>query len=174
MLTPSDALRQILGRVTPLGRIETVALDSAVGRVLAGEVRSDVDLPPFDKSAMDGFAVRAADLEPALAPGGERVLVVAGESRAGAPYDGPVPPGACVAIYTGAEVPRDCDAVVIVELAVIPLIFGAYVTALVISLANLLVLRHRVAVEEEAGVALGDGGQLRYVLRRGHAEILLA
>jgi molybdopterin molybdotransferase len=115
MLTPSDALRQILGRVTPLGRIETVALDSAVGRVLSGEIRSDVDLPPFDKSAMDGFAVHAADLEPALAPGGERVLVVAGESRAGAPYDGSVPPGACVAIYTGAEVPRDCDAVVIVE-----------------------------------------------------------
>lgn len=115
MLTPSDALRQILGRVTPLGRIESVTLEAAVGRVLAGEVRSDVDLPPFDKSAMDGFAVHAADFEPALAPGGERALSIVGESRAGAPYDGPVPPGACVAIYTGAEVPPDCDAVVIVE-----------------------------------------------------------
>jgi molybdenum cofactor synthesis domain-containing protein len=73
-------------------------------------------LPPFDKSAMDGFAVHSADfLSPELAGTGERTLRVLGESRAGAAYSGSVPLGACVEIYTGAELPADCDAVVMVE-----------------------------------------------------------
>jgi len=60
---------------------------------------------------MDGFAVRRADFE-----GGEALLLEAGESRAGRPFAGTgVPPGSCVAIYTGAQVPDDCDAVVVVE-----------------------------------------------------------
>jgi len=86
-----------------------------VGRVLARDVRSDVDLPPFEKSAMDGFAVHSADFASELAPRAERTLPVVGESRAGAPFRGSVARGACVAIYTGAEVPSPCDAVVMVE-----------------------------------------------------------
>lgn len=80
--------------------------------MLARTVASDVDLPPFEKSAMDGFAVRAADFEGAAGPVS---LALVGESKAGAPFAGRVERGACVAIYTGAEVPADCDSVVIVE-----------------------------------------------------------
>lgn len=80
--------------------------------MLARDVASDLDLPPFEKSAMDGFAVRSADF--VGAPGSVALRLV-GESRAGAPFTGAVPPGACIELYTGAEVPRDCDAVVMVE-----------------------------------------------------------
>jgi len=71
---------------------------------------------------MDGFAVRSADFEPQLAArsspsgkGGEVLLEVLGESRAGVPFEGPVARSQCVEIYTGARVPEDCDAVVIIE-----------------------------------------------------------
>ncbi len=114
MLTPAEALTRILGSVTPLRELERVPLEQAAGRVLAAELRSDVDLPPFDKSAMDGFAVRSADFA-ALGESGARELELVGESRAGAPFEGRVSAGACVAIYTGAELPADCDAVVMVE-----------------------------------------------------------
>lgn len=101
--------------MTALSATERVTLEDSVGRVLARAAVSDVDLPPFEKSAMDGFAVHSADFAPEAAPGGERTLPIVGESRAGAPFRGPVPRGACAAIYTGAELPADCDAVVIVE-----------------------------------------------------------
>ena len=113
MKSPSEAVQEILSRLAPLEERELVPLSQAVGRVLAEAVRSDLDLPPFDKSAMDGFAVHSADF--AAAGEGGLELAVVGESRAGAPFPGDVPPGACVEIYTGAEVPRDCDAVVVVE-----------------------------------------------------------
>jgi len=115
MLTPEVALSSILGELRPLGGEESVPISEAAGRVLAREVVSDLDLPPFEKSAMDGFAVHAADFAAAAAPDGERTLPILGESRAGEPFRGAVPPGTCVAIYTGAEVPAECDAVVMVE-----------------------------------------------------------
>jgi len=80
--------------------------------VLAEPVRSDIDLPPFERSAMDGFAVRAADFAE-VSEG--RTLACVGEARAGEPFTGRIGAGECVAIYTGAEVPADCDAVVMVE-----------------------------------------------------------
>ena len=110
-----QALAEILARVAPLAGREAVPLSAAVGRVLAVEVVSDVDLPPFEKSAMDGFAVHSSDFRPERAPAGERTLPILGESRAGEPFQGPVEPGCCVEIFTGAELPADCDAVVMVE-----------------------------------------------------------
>lgn len=102
----------------PLG-VEIVPLAHARGRSLAARVASDVDLPPFERSAMDGYAVRASDLAPgAFEDGGkavERALPCVGESRAGEPFPRPVPPFACVAIYTGAELPSGADSVVMVE-----------------------------------------------------------
>ncbi len=86
-------------------------LSRCVGRVLAEEVVSDVDLPPFEKSAMDGYAVHTAD----FASDAEPTLPILGESRAGVPFGAEVPAGSCVAIYTGAQVPPGCDAVVVVE-----------------------------------------------------------
>jgi len=112
MLTPLEALERILDEAKVTEEVEEVPLSEASGRVLARDVESDVDLPPFEKSAMDGFAVRRADFADAS---GEVGLEVLGESKAGAPYEGPIKDGQCVAIYTGAEAPADCDAVVMVE-----------------------------------------------------------
>lgn len=88
---------------------QDVALDGALGRVLAEDVAADADLPPFASSAMDGFAVAAgpaADLE------------VVGESRAGHPADAAVFPGSAVRISTGAVIPEGADAIVPVEVVV--------------------------------------------------------
>lgn len=110
MRTPEEATTEILMHAEALGERESVPLLEAAGRVLAREVVSDVDAPPFRKSAMDGFALRAAELG-----GGSAELEVVGESRAGHPFEASVPPGACVSISTGAEVPAGCDQVVMVE-----------------------------------------------------------
>jgi molybdopterin molybdotransferase len=114
MLTPDEAVALVLATTPGARGEEPCPLAEASGRVLARAVRSDLDLPPFDRSAMDGYAVRRADLS-GLAEGEEARLRVLGEARAGAPFEGAVPPGACVEIYTGGAVPADCDAVVMVE-----------------------------------------------------------
>ena len=110
VLSPREALAQILARIPAPGRMESVPLAAAQGRCLAALAVSDVDLPPFEKSMMDGFALPSAS----LAKGGGR-LKVAGESRAGVPFHGALPPGSCVEIFTGAELPEGCDAVEMVE-----------------------------------------------------------
>lgn len=118
MLTPDQALQGILERLGDPLDIEPIPIQAAAGRCLAVAVASDVDLPPFEKSMMDGYAVRSSDFGGgAFAdPGaGGTELPCAGESRAGEPFGGTVPPYSCVAIYTGAQVPAGCDAVVMVE-----------------------------------------------------------
>ena len=110
--TPDEAIAAILERVASVDEVESVPLVQADERVLAQDVVSDVDLPPFEKSAMDGFAVKSADFANARGP---VTLRVVGESRAGAPFDGVVEAGDCIGMYTGAEVPPSCDAVVMVE-----------------------------------------------------------
>src|SRR3954462_11671937 len=124
MHTPEAALAEILERVRALAREARVPLAEAPGRVLARDVASDVDLPPFEKSAMDGFAVRSSDFAKpstsSLPPTSSLATTssapttgsVIGESRAGAPFLGEVRAGQCVEIFTGAEVPAGCDAVV--------------------------------------------------------------
>ena len=109
MIPFDDALRTVLGNVSPLGATR-VPLDAALGMVLAEDVASDVDMPPFNKSAMDGFAVVAADL--AAAP---RTLPVVQEIPAGALPTGPIEAGQCARIMTGAPVPDGADTVVRVE-----------------------------------------------------------
>jgi molybdopterin molybdotransferase len=115
MRSPAEAIAEILERARGLEEVERVRLDRAVGRVLAEPVLSDIDLPPFEKSAVDGFAVHSSDFDRAVAPGGERSLPILGESRAGLPYGKALPRGACVEIFTGAEVPAGADAIVMVE-----------------------------------------------------------
>jgi molybdopterin molybdotransferase len=110
--TPAEALAEVLGRVAAPATVTQVPLEQAARRVLARDVVSDVDLPPFEKSAMDGFAVRSADF--ARRSGQVRLRRV-GESRAGAPFERGVLEGECAEITTGAELPRGCDAVVMVE-----------------------------------------------------------
>ncbi|KSB91543.1 molybdenum cofactor biosynthesis protein MoeA [Caulobacter vibrioides] len=89
--------------------VEVVALPRAVGRVLAQDVVADRHQPPFDASAMDGWAIRRADYDPA------RAFAVAGESAAGRAYPRTVQAGEAVRIFTGAPVPAGADLVVIQE-----------------------------------------------------------
>jgi len=106
LLPVDEARRLILERARPLPA-EPVRLGEAVGRVLAESARSTVDLPPFPSSAMDGFALRAAD-----APG--RLSVVA-RIAAGRPAPGPLEPGEAMGIATGGVVPEGADAVIPIE-----------------------------------------------------------
>jgi molybdopterin molybdotransferase len=110
LLTLEQAQEQVLERARPLPA-QTVPIAEAGNRVTAEEVRAKIDLPPFASSAMDGFAVRAADL-----PGTLRMI---GESAAGRPFEAQVEAGCAVAISTGAVVPEGADAVVPVELVVL-------------------------------------------------------
>src|SRR4051812_4626463 len=100
-----EARRRVLEAVRPVPA-EAVPLGSALGRVLAEEVQSGVDVPPFDNSAMDGYAVVAG-------PAAE--LRVVDESRAGRPSTARVERGNAVRISTGAALPTGADAVVPVE-----------------------------------------------------------
>ena len=106
-ITVHEARSRVLAAARPLPP-QDVALERALGRVLAEEVASAEDLPPFDSSAMDGFAVAA---------GGPAELSVVGESRAGAPAGRELRPGEAIRISTGALVPAGADAVVPVERA---------------------------------------------------------
>jgi molybdopterin molybdotransferase len=112
MLHPEEALKVILERIpAPRSDPDSIALAEASGRRLAVDAPSDVDLPPFEKSMMDGYALRWRD----ATEGGEVRLRVVGESRAGVPFEGEVPSGCCIEIFTGAELPADCDAVEMIE-----------------------------------------------------------
>ena len=106
-LATVDAARERM--LAACGRLgaETVSLADAADRVLAEDVRAVRDQPPFDASAMDGWAVRAAET-----PGR---LVIAGESAAGRAFDGAMPASSAVRIFTGAPLPPEADAIVIQE-----------------------------------------------------------
>ena len=110
MISVDEALAEILGHVRPL-EAERVLLLDALGRVLAEEIRSDIDVPPFDNSAMDGYAVRSADVAAAVPQAPVR-LVVIGSVAAGYVAGRGVEPGTTVRIMTGAPLPQGADAVV--------------------------------------------------------------
>src|SRR5215211_6324651 len=103
----------VLERTGPLPA-EDVSLDLALGRVLAEDVASADAIPPFDNSAMDGFAVRAEDTRRASADSPVTLRVV-DESRAGAPAASSAAAGEAIAISTGAAMPVGCDAIARIE-----------------------------------------------------------
>ncbi len=109
MTEPNDAWRTLMGCVTPLP-VEPCALDRCLYRFLAQPVLADRDIPAADRAAMDGYAVRADDV--ASAP---TTLRVVGEVAAGSAARPALTCGQCVRIFTGANVPPDADAVVMVE-----------------------------------------------------------
>ncbi|EEZ3168373.1 molybdopterin molybdotransferase MoeA [Escherichia coli] len=109
LMSLDTALNEMLSRVTPLTAQETLPLVQCFGRILASDVVSPLDVPGFDNSAMDGYAVRLAD----IASG--QPLPVVGKSFAGQPYHGEWPAGTCIRIMTGAPVPEGCEAVVMQE-----------------------------------------------------------
>lgn len=108
-LTLDEALARLLGAVQPLASCETISTFDALGRVLASDVRALVDVPSADNSAMDGYAMRSADVP---APG--TVLPVSQRIPAGL-VGSALKPGTAARIFTGALVPEGADAVVMQE-----------------------------------------------------------
>ncbi len=109
MISVDEARAAVLERVSILPT-ETVPLSAALARVLRAPVAADRDLPPFNRSAMDGFSVRSADI---TAPSTR--LRVSGEGRAGVWPDRALPAGEAMRVMTGAPVPEGADAVIQVE-----------------------------------------------------------
>ena len=111
MISIAEALKIIAENVSPV-ETEKIELSAVCGRVLAEEIRADMDLPPFDRSQMDGYAIRAADAENAPVK-----LKIIGESAAGKGWHSDLKAGEAVRIMTGAPVPPSADAVQKLELA---------------------------------------------------------
>jgi molybdopterin molybdotransferase len=107
----ADMERLIVERVQPVTETEMVRLSAARGRVLAADVIAPLDLPPFDNSAVDGYAVRHRD----LAPSGETKLAVTGRLTAGSAAGAPLGTGQATRIFTGAPMPVAADTVFMQE-----------------------------------------------------------
>jgi molybdopterin molybdotransferase len=114
VLTIAQALERLLPQITPLQRVERVAIVDALDRVTATELRSPVDLPAFARSTMDGFAVRAADTYGA-SEGLPAYLTLCGEVPMGRIPDVEVRPEQAARVHTGGMLPPGADAVVMVE-----------------------------------------------------------
>jgi len=108
LISLDKALETILEASSPLG-VERVDLENASGRILAKPIKAKITQPPFNASAMDGYAVRAQDVAPGTS------LVQVGDSQAGAGFEGKIGAGECTRIFTGAPVPKGADAVVMQE-----------------------------------------------------------
>ena len=108
---PVDAVHEVIqASIEPVSETQTVALAEALGRVLAEDLVSPIDVPAYANSAMDGYAFAGAQC------GAYPLrLQVIGAALAGHPYPNPVPLGACVRIMTGAVLPEGCDTVVPIE-----------------------------------------------------------
>ena len=108
-LPVDTALDRIAQAVMPIADVEVVALREALDRVLGADVHSPVAVPNHTNSAMDGYALRFADLN-------ESSLQVVGTAWAGKAFAGSVGPGECVRIMTGAVMPEGTDTVVMLSL----------------------------------------------------------
>ena len=110
-LLVDEARRRILDALATVEGSEQLPVRQALGRVLAEDIRSTIDVPLHTNSAMDGYALRAADLPDE----GTATLSVIGRSLAGAPFAGNVATGQCVRIMTGAKMPHGADTVIMQE-----------------------------------------------------------
>ncbi|HEY5295586.1 MAG TPA: gephyrin-like molybdotransferase Glp [Gaiellaceae bacterium] len=165
LLSIEAALALVLAHAQPLDPEPVVTADAS-GRVLALDARAAVDLPPFDSSAMDGYAVQASDT-----PG---QLTVLGHSAAGRPSEEPLARGAAAVISTGAVVPDGADAVVPVERATLD---GSSVTVERVSAGEHVRPRggdaHAGDVVSHAGTRLGPA-QIGALAAAGIATVLCA
>jgi len=109
LVPAAEALEIVLANVSPI-EAEKIALANANGRVLASDLKACRTQPPFDASAMDGYAVRQTDISALPCD-----LNIIGQSRAGEPFDGPVGTNEAVRIFTGAVVPEGTDSIIIQE-----------------------------------------------------------
>jgi molybdopterin molybdotransferase len=155
-LVDADEAAALVLERTPVLPAERIELADVVGRVLAEDIRAPAELPGFPSSAVDGFAVRAADAG--------KALQVVGESAAGRPFDGVVEAGMAARILTGGVVPDGADTVVMVE-DIEPAGAGVTVPAGLVPGTNL----HRPGADVRAGELVLTAG-----IQLGPAEIGLA
>lgn len=111
LLPVAEAMRRIDAHMPVITDTEPVSLVDALGRIVAEDVMSPVDVPGHTNSAMDGYALRGADLPQS----GERRLKVVGAVMAGSVFEGELEPGAAVRVMTGAPLPKGADTVVMLE-----------------------------------------------------------
>jgi molybdopterin molybdotransferase len=123
MISIEEAYELVLANLPP-GRIERVPFQSAINRVLAEDLRADMDIPPFDRAAVDGYALRAADARTVPVD-----MELIGAVRAGNATAAEIAPGQAISITTGAPVPAGSDAVQMLEFA-LPSADGRRVTIL--------------------------------------------
>ncbi|QKJ86532.1 Molybdopterin molybdenumtransferase [Paramixta manurensis] len=109
LISLEEAQSKMLAQLTPIVDAEDIAITAAAGRITAETVISPVNVPSFANSAMDGYAVRLADVASGVP------LPVAGKSFAGNPFSGAWPDGSCIRIMTGAPLPEGAEAVVMQE-----------------------------------------------------------
>ncbi len=147
LVSADDALDTILARLRPVSGTQLVDVAEADGRILGEDVKSTINVPAFDRAAMDGYAVRSEDLDE---PG---MLRVAGRALAGKPYKGTVKRGECIEIATGAAMPKGADAVVMVEHAQV--------------VGNAVSFRSPISAGEHVGRKAEDIGKGDVVVRRG-------
>ncbi len=157
LISLEDAQQKMLQQLTPISDSLNVSLFEAAGRITAKPILSPLDVPSFDNSAMDGYALRLADIAP------DRVLPVAGKAFAGAPYNGEWPAGSVIRIMTGAPIPAGCDAVVMQEQTE-QRDGGIVITAPVQAAQNI----RRIGEDIQAGKQVLDAG-----VRLGAAELPL-
>jgi molybdopterin molybdotransferase len=111
-LMPLEEMERLIAeRIAPVAETEKVPLAAARGRVVAADITAPVDLPPFDNSAVDGYAVRHADVDAQ----GETTLTIAGRLQAGQGAKSAVGKGEAIRIFTGAPMPKDADMVFMQE-----------------------------------------------------------
>jgi molybdopterin molybdotransferase len=109
LLPIHDAIQAMLSTITSIRQTEKVPLEQSLGRVLASDIMSTINVPPADNSAMDGYAMRSQDLHE------NNQLTLIGTALAGQPFTGVVGAGQCVRIMTGAVLPQGADSVVMQE-----------------------------------------------------------
>lgn len=111
LMSLEQALEKILDSISPIEASETLGIMDAFARILAEPIKSPLNVPPYQNSAMDGYAVRADDLPSS----GEITLELVGTSWAGTPFAGEVAKGQCIRIMTGAKMPSGADTVIMQE-----------------------------------------------------------
>jgi molybdopterin molybdotransferase len=111
LMRVEEALSLLAARLTPLSGLETVPLAAAPGRILAADVVSPIDVPGFANSAVDGYALRHAD----LAAEADTILPVTGRVAAGSSLGRPIAAGEAIRIFTGAPMPEGADTVMMQE-----------------------------------------------------------
>jgi len=110
----NEALKRINKSIVPIERVETVSIENALERVLAENIVANMSVPPFDRAAMDGYAVRAKDTEGASSTK-PRTLKLVQTLHAGESSSKTLGSGECIQVATGSPIPKCADAVVIVE-----------------------------------------------------------